>query len=196
MPFVYGPVAAFGGLPRMVATPPSSILDRVGTWWFAQAAPVVGAATRLARELAASGVFAWAPAETILKREEDKQGRSHHRKIRKPLFPGYVFVCGDENDRYLAARSEYSCKVHNILNQARFVREMRGFEILGVSDQPVRIARPLAAGIAIEVTDGPLLGLRGYVDSMSASQLDVIVVLREFQMGRCVTMPAHYVEPI
>lgn len=87
------------------------------------------------------------------------------RKIRSlmPLFGGYVFFCGNENQRLEALRTNRIANIIPVEDQQRFISEICG------------IAQALQAGVVLEphnfikkgqkcrIISGPLMNLKGVV---------------------------------
>jgi transcription antitermination factor NusG len=89
--------------------------------------------------------------------------RSRHAAFHKPLFPGYVFLCGDYRDREIAWRTRRVAAVLDVLDQDRLRRELEHIYRVVESGRNVELYRGLQAGRQCRITSGPLRGVEGVV---------------------------------
>jgi transcription antitermination factor NusG len=80
-----------------------------------------------------------------------------------PLFPGYVFMCGDAEDRYVALRTNRVAHVIDVEDQERLRFDLDQVHRVIESDQPVDLYPGLQEGRRCRVKSGPLRGLEGVV---------------------------------
>ena len=88
-------------------------------------------------------------------------GRIHSVDI--PLFPGYVFLCGSEEDRQLALRTNRIASVLTVADQDRLRTDLRQICRIIQSDVPMDLYPRLRKGARCRVTAGTLVGLEGIV---------------------------------
>ena len=81
----------------------------------------------------------------------------------EPLFPGYVFLCGDEADRLAALRTNRIARVLDVVDQVRLRRELSHVERIVDADLPVELYPGLRQGCRCQVVSGSLAGLEGIV---------------------------------
>jgi transcription antitermination factor NusG len=88
------------------------------------------------------------------------------RKVRveAALFPGYVFVFGSRDEAFVADRNERAAQLIEVRDQRQLHEELTA--IAGALRAGKHLARcaPLVRGTVVEVTSGPLKGVRGRVD--------------------------------
>lgn len=166
---------------------PTSIKDFSGHWWMVQLQP--SKSERLANELRGARVQFFMPFERIV-RWYGKQRRTWDRY----LFPGYLFLCGDIEDRYRAAKSQYVWRVTDVVNQAKLARELEYFDCAINAGACFGDSRNLSQGQRVRVKSGPLMGIEGRYDHRERG----VVFLDLDIMGRStpVECPESFIEPI
>jgi transcription antitermination factor NusG len=88
-------------------------------------------------------------------------------KAELPLFPGYLFLKGSLEDVYTADRTKRVAKVIPVFDQQKLHEELRSLQLaLQQADQAASFDPfPfLKRGIRVEVTSGPLRGVRGVIE--------------------------------
>lgn len=85
------------------------------------------------------------------------------RRVSIPLFPGYVFLCGDDEDRILALRTRRVANVLTVVKQEQLRHDLRQIHRVVESDEPVDLYPRLRKGTRCRVTGGSLVGLEGVV---------------------------------
>ena len=65
-----------------------------------------------------------------------RSGR-HVRKVFVPLFPGYVFVCGNEEQRVEALKTNCALRVIEVPDEAELIFDLRQVRQLILSDAPL-----------------------------------------------------------
>jgi hypothetical protein len=173
---------------------PSRVADFVGQWWLVQAK--AGRFRRLCAELQQFGATIWAPTEIVVKEDQDSTGRLRRRRCEQLVFPGYVFLCGTPDDCCRAYRSSFRQSIVDIKNQDLFIKQMGHFDCLLQGGSPVRVARPLKAGHYVVVTEGALVGMRGFVESLVPSRVSVVVGLDILGAYRAVELPSTIIEEV
>jgi transcription antitermination factor NusG len=108
---------------------------------------------------------------------------SGRRKVRSsiPLFPGYVFIRGDREAGWELERGERVVRLLAVPDQRVFEAEMGALRLAIEAGECPRPCPYLRAGDWVEVSAGPLRGVRGMVERITqASRL----VLRVAMLGR------------
>ena len=165
-----------------------SVRDFTGQWW------VVHTKSRnekaLAHDLIAKNISYFLPMTM-------KVSRRSHRTLKSllPLFAGYLFFCGEEDDRVESLKTNRVVNLLEVTDQEALVKELVRFE------QALRVGAPLTPHKYIEkgrwcrVLAGPLLGLEGIVvEHRGATRL----VLQIDMLGQAasVEIDVDMIEPI
>jgi transcription antitermination factor NusG len=80
-----------------------------------------------------------------------------------PLFPGYLFMYADRDERLTALESNRVANTLPVFDQVRFWGDLRQIDRLLGAGLPVAAESRLAPGTPVEITTGPLAGLCGTV---------------------------------
>jgi len=80
-----------------------------------------------------------------------------------PLFSGYVFFCGNEDQRYRALTTNRIANVIEVSNQAKLIKELSDIHRALDSGMPIDPHPYLKAGDRCRVSAGPLMGCEGIV---------------------------------
>ncbi len=126
-------------------------------WWCLHSRPRQEKAT--ARELRKLGVTFFLPQ--VLKEDRTPQGRKIRSVI--PLFPGYLFLLGDHDDRLSALRGNRLVSVLEVSDQGSLERELRQIHRMLSSGRPVQPEPAVPVGSRVRITTGPLTGIEGTV---------------------------------
>lgn len=136
-----------------------SITDFTGHWLVAHTKSRNEKA--LAHDLMARGVQYFLPMTWSV----SKRARRTTKSL-LPLFAGYVFVCGDEENRLDILKTNRVANIIEVTDQGFFLSE------LAQIDQALRTGAPLTPHNYLEkgqwcrVISGPLMGLEGMVQEM------------------------------
>lgn len=133
-----------------------SISDFTGEWWVAHTKSRNEKA--LAHDLIRRNICYFLPMSW-------KVSRKSRRTVRSllPLFAGYLFCCGSENDRLEILRTDRVANVIEVSDQDRLKRELLQIEQALKAGAPLTPHKYLKLGQKCRVTTGPLLGLEGVV---------------------------------
>jgi transcriptional antiterminator RfaH len=93
-----------------------------------------------------------------------------------PLFPGYVFLLGDEQERLTALTTRRVVRPLAVGDQARLWRDLRQLRRLLLSGEPVTPEQRLLPGMLVEIITGPLAGLQGKVLRLDSHRRFVVGV--------------------
>lgn len=111
-------------------------------------------------------------------REWRKQGRRFRSYL--PLFPGYIFLYGDHEQRQAALETNLVAMVLPVRDQVQLYADLQRVQRLITSGVPVAPEDRLEPGDRVQLVRGPLAGLEGTV-LRRGKQLKIIV---EVQMLR------------
>ena len=140
--------------PPVISPEDISIRDFVGLWW------VVHTKSRnekaLAHDLIGKGISYFLPMNWKVRHQKG-------RKIRSllPLFGGYLFFCGDENQRVELLRTNRVANLIKVDNQEKLVRELLQLEQAYRAGVDLAPHKYIKAGQRCRVTAGPLADLQG-----------------------------------
>jgi transcription antitermination factor NusG len=134
------------------APPPDS--DRV--WWVLHTKP--RQEKSLARQLCMAAVPFYLPLITQRTRVRGRTQTSH-----VPLFGSYVFLQGTHEERLTALTTNRVVQSLDVKDQAGLWRDLRQLQRLIGSGAPVTPEDRLAPGMSVEITSGPLAGLKGRI---------------------------------
>jgi hypothetical protein len=138
----------------------SSLTDLQGPWWVAHTKSRFEKA--FAWDLLSRGIGFFLPMSP---RITFSGGRK--RKGMTPLFPSYVFFCGNESIRWQALATNRLCRVLPAPQQEKLVRELEQIRIVLQSGQPLELYPTMPVGTRCRVTAGPFKGMVGVVADQS-----------------------------
>lgn len=98
------------------------------------------------------------------------------RKVLQPLFSGYVFFCGTNEQRYQAMRTNRLCQTLNIPNQHVFIRELTNLHAGMQADKEISLWSGLARGQRCRISSGPCKGLEGHIIQKRSATILVLQV--------------------
>jgi transcriptional antiterminator RfaH len=142
--------------PPIVWPEVQSIREFIGQWWVAHTKSRNEKA--LAHDLVQKGVSYFLPMAWRVHRKSRRTIRSL-----MPLFSGYLFFCGGENQRLELLRTNRVANVIEVKDQGKLLSELVQIE------QALRVGAPLTPykyirkGQKCRVVAGPLMGLEGIV---------------------------------
>jgi transcriptional antiterminator RfaH len=152
------------------ARPPSE-----GRWWVLHTRP--RAEKRITRELLSHRCSFFLPLHTRTWRSRGSTLSSH-----MPLFPGYVFLHGDGDARWMALQTNQVARVIAVEDQRQLHDDLVRVHQLMVSGQPLTPEERLEPGATVEIIRGPLTGLSGKVIKRG-NGLRLVVEVRLLQQG-------------
>ena len=133
-----------------------SLRQLCGRWWVAHTKSRFEKA--FAWDLLRHGIGYFLP---MVERVRISGGRK--RRVMAPLFPSYVFFCGNEADRYAALATDRLCQVLRVADQEVLIGELGDIE-RAMAGKAVMDPYPFAAtGRRCRVKAGPFRGLEGVV---------------------------------
>jgi len=133
-----------------------SIESFEGQWWVAHTKSRNEKA--LAHDLMAKNVSYFLPMTM-------KVSRRSHRTLKSmlPLFTGYLFFCGNENDRVELLKTNRVANLLEVLDQKELLRALVRVEQAVRAGVPLTPHKYIETGQWCRVIAGPLLGLEGIV---------------------------------
>jgi transcriptional antiterminator RfaH len=158
-------------------------------WWCLHTKPRQEKAT--ARELRKLAVTFFLPQ--VLKEDRTPQGRKIRSVI--PLFPSYLFLLGDHNDRLSALRGNRLVSVLEVSDQKSLERDLRQIHKMLSSGLPVQPEEAVPVGSRVRITTGPLTGIEGTVIRRGKRD-QFVAVVRFLGRGATVDLQDWQVEQI
>jgi len=132
------------------------VRDMTGTWWVAHTKPRQEKA--FARDLFARGISYFLP---LVERVTIIRGRKFRPLI--PLFSGYVFACGTEDDRYEMFADNRIAGTIKVHDQDRFVDELTQIQNAVTAAVPLDPWPYLRKGRRCRIRTGAFKDLEGIV---------------------------------
>ncbi len=127
----------------------------------------------------------------------EKTNVSRGRRSRSfvPLFAGYVFLFGSEEERIRTLMTNRVSRVLTIDDPSHLVADLRQLRQLIVSDAPLTIESRLLPGARVRVRGGSLEGIEGTVLSRRG-KTRLLVAIDFLQQGASVEVEDFLLEPI
>jgi len=157
-------------------------------WWALHTLP--RREKELMRRLAAMRVRFYTP----LAASRSRSGTGRVRTAYVPLFPGYVFLHGDEDDRHTAMTTNCVLRWLAVPDQDTLTHDLRQISRLIRSGAPLHPVDRMLAGTPVEITHGPLAGLEGKVIRRN-QQSTLLIEVHFLQRGASVEIEDWMVEP-
>jgi transcriptional antiterminator RfaH len=104
-----------------------------------------------------------------------------------PLFPGYVFLLGDTEERVRALATKRVLRVLEVGDQEALWHDIGQIHRLIASGAPITPEDRLAPGMLVEIQSGPLMGLKGRI-LRTASGRRLVVQVDFIQRGASVLL--------
>jgi transcription antitermination factor NusG len=112
-----------------------------------------------------------------------------------PLFPSYLFLFGNREERVAALTTGRIVQSLEVANQEEMWRDLAQVKRLLDSGAAVRPEGRLVPGTSVEISSGPLAGLRGVILTESTKKRFVVQV--DFlQQGASVLLDDFYLTPV
>lgn len=147
------PAPALGaGLPGMLA----------GRWFVAHTKSRNEKA--LSSELSRLSIFHYLPLTERTTRSPSN-GRISRSLV--PVFPGYLFFNGNEEERYLALRTNRVAKILEVPDQKQLLNELQRIDFLLRNTDAFEVTNRLMIGDWARILSGPLQGLEGVITQVS-----------------------------
>ena len=163
------------------------VATMLGRWWVAQVKARQEKA--MAWDLTRSSVTYFLPMYEVV-----RKSRGRTWKAILPLFPGYLFFCGDENDRLKALKTSRVAKVIEVPDQDKLIDELSRIYRLIESGMSIDPYPALKNGTRCRVRSGPLRGVAGAVTQRKGKSRFVVEVSILGQ-GAAVEIDGSLLEP-
>jgi transcription antitermination factor NusG len=176
----------------VLCTPPAeAIPDGLpGRWWVAHTKPRNEKA--LARDLSYLRVFCYLPLCRRVTRSRNT-GRASQSIV--PVFPGYLFFNGAEEQRLTALRTNRIANTLKVTDQPELVGQLRQIQKVLAAEMGFEQSATLDVGDWARVIAGPLAGLEGIV-SRRVRRLRLVLNVRMLAQSVSVEVPRDLLEKI
>ena len=84
--------------------------------------------------------------------------------FRKPLFPSYVFLQLEPEQKGAVGQSDHVANLLEVFDQEIFREQLEGILLALDTDLEVRLAPAIGEGMRVRIKAGPLQGLEGWVE--------------------------------
>ena len=118
----------------------------------------------LAHELTRLGVTNYLP---LARRVTRSRASNRISRSEVPVFPGYLFFNANEDQRYLALRTNRVANLLDVPNQQQLIVELRSLYRLLSRTQDFSVVDRLQVGDWGRIIAGPLAGIEGLVTCVS-----------------------------
>ena len=165
-------------------TPP---VDTAARWWALHTRP--RAEKTLARHFLGRELSFFLP---LAKKRWRNRGRLFTST--SPLFPGYIFLWGDEEARVAALTTNQVAHCIRVEDQAQLHQDLARVHRLMASGEPLTPEERIQPGDWVEITSGPLEGLQGRI-IRRGKHLRFFVEVHFLQRGASVEIDAAMIRP-
>ncbi len=144
----------------------------------------------LARELLKYGIAFYLP---LVRRTNVSRGRKRTALV--PLFGGYVFLYGSEEERVRSLTTGRISRVLDVEDADQLVFDLRQLRQLITADAPLTVESRLMAGQWVRVRQGAFAGLEGTV-MKRRGKTRLLVSINFLQQGASVEIDNFLLEPL
>ena len=183
-------------LPREPDVYPESLLEKSNPelpadmqWW-----AVYTLARRekdLMRRLRQMSITHYGPL--IKRRRRSPSGRVRHSYV--PLFPGYVFLCANEEQRQLALTTNCVSRCLSIPDVVQLWRDLKQIHRLINTDAPLTPEARIEPGMMVRIKSGSMIGTEGHVIKRHGQER-LVVAVQFLQQGASVLLEDVQLERI
>jgi len=158
-----------------------------GRWWALHSRP--RAEKTLARHFLGRGLSFFLP---LAKKRWRNRGRLFTST--SPLFPGYIFLWGDDEARVSALTTNQVAQCIRVEDQPQLHQDLARIHQLMVSGEPLTPEERIQPGDWVEITTGPLQGLQGKI-IRRGKHLRFFVEVHFLQRGASVEIDGSMIRP-
>lgn len=112
-----------------------------------------------------------------------------------PLFPGYVFLCGQREDAYHAITTKRVCRIIDVPDQTTFLHELNQIVQALDAGAPLDLHPFAVEGRRCRIIRGPFMGLEGVVIQRK-SMMRLVMQIGILGRGAALEIDADFLEPI
>ncbi len=157
-------------------------------WWVLHTKP--RQEKSLAREMLQAGVPFYLP---LVSRRSVLRGHVQHAHV--PLFTSYFFLLASRDERITALTTKRVVSSLDVVDQPKLWHDLAQINRLISSGAPITLEERLTPGTAVEISSGPLAGLRGTI-IRAASGRRFVVQVNFIQQGASVLLDDFHLTPV
>lgn len=117
------------------------------------------------------------------------------RRVMKPIFTSYLFLCGDDTDRYTTMTTNRVCQTLGVHDQEQLVEELSAIEHALAAKADLDPYPHPAIGQKCRVRAGPFQGLEGIVVEQG-TQARLVLQVGLLGQGAAMEIEADLLDPI
>lgn len=121
--------------------------------------------------------------------------RGRTRTVWTPLFSGYVFLWGGDDERLAALKTNRLAAVHRVADGTRLSRDLAGFASLIEKGAALTPESRIVVGQSVRVKSGPFMGQEGIV-MKRRGRTKLLIVLAEVLQGASMDIEDYLLEGI
>jgi len=121
------------------------------------------------------------------------RGRKHRSRV--PLFPGYIFICGQPEDAYGAISNKRICQIITPTDQLKLVQELSQIRLALESEAPLELYPYAVVGRRCRIRIGPLAGVEGVLIHRQ-NQDRFVLQVNMIGQGASLEVDADLLEPV
>ena len=127
-----------------------------------------------------------------------KETRIRNRVVAShiPLFSGYVFMYGREDERVRSLTTNRISRILPVLDQIQLRNDLSHLYQLIETDAPLTVERRLEPGRRVRIKSGPMKGVEGVITQRRGGQRRLLVAVHFLQNGVSVEIDDFMVEPL
>lgn len=174
--------------PPMFPPGVSSMSELPGPWWVAHTKSRFEKA--FARDLLCRGVGYFLP---LVRRVRVVGGKKKAALL--PVFPSYVFFCGDQEARGIAMRTNRLCQTIAVEDQGKLLSECAAVEQALAGGAELQPCQDFVMGQRCRVTAGPLRGIEGIM-SRREGRTRIMLAITTLGLNASLAIEADLLEPV
>ena len=174
--------------PNNLFEPSTAAPEADERWWVLHSRP--RAEKALARQFQARRLPYFLP---LYQKQWRSNGRTQTSHL--PLFPGYIFLRGDDEVRVEALTTNLIANVIPVVDQPRLFADLTRVNHLMSSGNTLTPEGRLEPGTRVEITAGPLAGLKGKI-LHRGKKLQFFIEVQLLQQGVSVEIESWMFQPL
>jgi transcriptional antiterminator RfaH len=174
--------------PNELFAPSTATASAADRWWVLHTRPRSEKA--LARQMLSRQVAFFLP---LYQKQWRSNGRMQSSYL--PLFPGYIFLRGDDEARVTALTTNLVANVLPVGDQGQLTTDLSRVHHLMESGSTLTPEARLEPGAVVEITAGPLAGLEGKV-LRRGKRLQFFIEVQLLQQGVSVEIESWMFQPV